>query len=283
MNSRFSLLTVSFLAAMLAAARAGDSAYSGKAPDISIENTPSRWRFGVGYAPLIGLKTEFTGLGIFNSPFTPQPVGGGVDYNYDNGFVRVDSSGNLNDQTWNWGYVANSQFEPADGGFVGFTQTNSLASGSADERDNAGAGIELFTTLDMGPVTFGGIDGHGARWGLRAGLHYARINVDNSDRLSSGLATLTDRFALNDSIPPLAPYSGSFAGPGLLISDNPLRSFSNEGQALVTPPYQPQFKHHESQTYHHHQQHPPPRRRVSPGTRPPVSMAALSFSGRGVR
>ena len=78
--------------------------------------TASRLRLGAAYAPLVGLKTEFGGLGKFNSAFTPKPLGGGRNYNYDDGFVRVDSSDNMGDQTWNWSYDNDSQFNAADGG-----------------------------------------------------------------------------------------------------------------------------------------------------------------------
>ena len=226
MNARLSLLTLSVLSAA-APARAGEP---DAAAPISMASAPSRWRFGAGYAPLIGLKTEFSGLGKFTSPFTPQPTGGGVDYDYDDGFVHVDSSGNIGGKTWNWGHDSDTQ---VSGGSIDFSITHSVANGRADEDASANAGVELFTYYDMGAVGIPGLKQRGATWGFRGGLHYAHLNVDSNNSISSDLSTLTDRFNLDGVIPPLAPYEGSFFGPGPLLNDSPSRTITTGGQALV--------------------------------------------------
>jgi hypothetical protein len=224
MNARLSLLTLSALSLVPGAASAGEPA----AAPISIAPTPSRWRLGASYAPLVGLKADFGNLGNFNSRFAPQPRGGGVDYNYDDGFVHVDSSGNLGGETWNWGYENDSQYNPQGGGSVDFTITNSLSNGRADEDNRAASGVELFGYYDMGSAGFAG-----ATWGFRGGLHYARINIDNDDAVSSNLTTITDRFSLDGVIPPIAPYTGSFSGPGPLLNDSPTRTIAPGGVALI--------------------------------------------------
>lgn len=157
-----------------------------------------------------------------------------MDYTYDDGFVHVDSSNNLGDLTWNWGYQNDAQYDPANGGSIAYSITSSRANGSAEERDNAEAGVELFACYDMGAVDFGGLEGKGARWGLRGGFHYAHLETSNRDRALAGLSTVTDVFALDGVIPPLAPYAGSFGGPGPLIGDDPVRTITNGGTALVT-------------------------------------------------
>lgn len=225
MNARLSLLSLSLLSA--APLRAGE-------PIDLAPSVQSPWRFGIGYAPLLGVKTEFNGLGRFNSPFTPQPTGGGVDYDYDNGFVHVDSSQNAGGKTWNWSYDQSSQYNAANGGSIDYSLTNSLSNGRASERDNAAAGIELFTLLDMGAAELGGLAPKGSRWGFRGGFHYAHIDIDNTDVLSTNLTVLTDSFNLDGTIPPQAPYVGSFNGPGPLIGDSPTRTISSGGTALVT-------------------------------------------------
>ena len=236
MNPRPALFAVPLVAACLSPARAGEPAPSAKDAVITAPATPSRWKFGVGYAPVFGLEVNFSGLGRFTNPNAIQPTGGGVDYTYDDGFVHVDSSNNLGDLTWNWGYQNDSQYDPANGGSIAYSLTNSRANGSAEERDNAEAGVELFACYDMGAVVFGGMgmEDKGARWGLRGGFHYAHLETTNRDRALSGLSTVSDVFALDGVIPPLAPYTGSFNGPGPLIGDDPVRTLSNSGTALVT-------------------------------------------------
>lgn len=229
MNARLSLLTFSVLSAAAIPAIAGEPA----AAPMSMASAPSRWRFGAGYAPLIGLKTEFSGLGKFSSPFTPQPLGGGVDYDYDDGFVHLDSSGNIGGQTWNWGHDSDTQVNPANGGSIDFSITNSVANGRTDEDSSANGGVEIYAYYDMGAVDIPGLRERGATWGFRGGLHYAHINVDSNNSIRSDLSTLTDRFTLDGVIPPLAPYVGSFGGPGPLLGDSPSRTITTGGKALV--------------------------------------------------
>lgn len=229
MKARLSLLTLSVLGSAAIPAHAGEPA----AAPISVAPAPSRWRVGAGYAPLIGLKTEFSGLGNFNSPFTAQPTGGGVDYDYDDGFVHVDSSDNIGGKTWNWGYDSDAQYNPANGGSIDFSITNSVSNGRASEDSSADLGVELFAYYEMGAASIPGLKERGATWGFRGGLHYARINVDSNGTVAANLSTLTDRFTLDGVIPPLAPYEGSFFGPGPLLNDSPSRTITTGGQALV--------------------------------------------------
>jgi len=231
MTARISLLTLSVLSVVASPARAGEPA--NPPPADSAPAAPSRWRFGLGYAPLLGLKTEFSGLGTFHSAFAPQALGGGVNYNYDNGFVHVDSSNNAGGATTNWGYQNNSQYHVAGTGSIDYTLTNSLANGRADEDSGAQQGFEGYAYLDMGAVGIPALKDRGATWGFRAGLHYARVNVDNGGLVAADITTLTDSFALGGTIPPSAPFSGSFAGPGPLLNDAPTRSVATGGQALV--------------------------------------------------
>ncbi|MES2923637.1 MAG: hypothetical protein V4819_18925 [Verrucomicrobiota bacterium] len=234
MNARLSLLTLSVLGAAASPAHAGEPA----AAPISVASAPSRWRFGAGYAPLIGLKTEFNGLGNFNSPFSGKPTGGGVNYNYDDGFVHVDSSGNLGGETWNWGYDGQDangmdQYSPANGGSIDFSITNSVSNGRTSEDTSADLGVELFAYYDMGAVAIPGLKERGATWGFRGGLHYARVNVDSNGSVAADLTTLTDRFTLDGVIPPPGPYAGTKFGPGPLLNDSPSRTITTGGPALV--------------------------------------------------
>lgn len=229
MTTRISLLTLAAWCVAANPARAGEPA----AAPITIDPAASRWRVGAGYAPLLGLKTEFSGLGTFHSAFAPQPLGGGQNYNYDNGFVHVDSSGNAGGQTWNWSYANASQVQAAGAGSLDYSLTNSLANGRATENNTADAGVECFTYLDMGTVGIAALRQRGATWGFRGGLHYARVNAANSELIASGSSTLTDNFNLGGTIAPLAPYTGSFNGPGPLINDAPTSSVGTGSPALV--------------------------------------------------
>jgi len=222
------LLSLPLIVLTTAFATAGDDPQSdSKHSDVvTYPAASSPWRVGVGSAQLLGLKTSFSGLGKFNSPFAAQPLGGGVNYDYDNGFVHVDSSGNAGAQSWNWGYQNSSQYQSSGSGTMNFSITNSNADGAVDHRDCADPGIELFAYYDMGAIGFSPLKERKATWGFRGGIHYSHIGVENSGLLATSLTTLTDSFGLNGTVPPSAPYSGSFAGPGPLLGDHPQRTIS---------------------------------------------------------
>jgi len=233
-----SLLTIGSLGVIAPATFAADldtgTSDSKAAAAVTMPGQSSPWRFGADYAPFLGLKTNFNGLGRFRSPFAPQPLGGGRNYDYDNGFVYVDSSGNLGGQTWNWGYANNSQYNPAGTGSINYTLTNSLANGHAEEDGGGKAGFELTGYRDMGPVNWAAVGGRQATWGLRGGLQYAHVGVSNHDLLASGITTTTDSFDLGGTLPPGAPYTGSFGGPGPLLGDSPTRTVTTGPGALIS-------------------------------------------------
>ncbi|MFD0895929.1 hypothetical protein KBB96_08280 [Luteolibacter ambystomatis] len=226
MTSRFLPLSVFALAA---AAHAGQPV-----SEMVMPEPTSPWRFGIGGAQILGIKTDFTRLGTFQSSFTPQPLGGTVNRDYDDGFVHIDSSGNLGNATTNWSYNNASQYNPAGTGSINYSITNSRATGSAREDGGANPGVDLFAYRDMGPVGFSGLDGHKATWGFRAGLMYSHLGISNHDAVFTGLTTVTDSFDLGGTIPPQAPYTGSFNGPGPLLGDQPIRTISNGGTGFVT-------------------------------------------------
>ena len=116
---------------------------------------------------------------------------------------------------------------------MSYTLTNSLADADVSDDGENASGIECYTYFDMGAATYPLLKDLGATWGFRGGLHYARVDVDNGSALRSGTFVLTDRFNLGGGVPPQAPYSGSFASPGPLIGDSPVRSTSAGAAALV--------------------------------------------------
>jgi len=229
MNARLTLMTLSLLGSAAHPLLAGTPA----AEVITQDPAPSRLRFGAAYAPIVGMKTEFGGLGRFNSAFTPQPLGGGRDYDYDDGFVHLDSSGNLGGETWNWGYENDAQIDPGGTGSLDLSITNSSASAGASDDNQAESGIEFFAYYDMGPLNIPALKSLKANWGFRGGFHYAHVDAANSSTLSSRSVTVTDRYDLNGIIPPLGPYSGSFNGPGPLIGDSPDRTTGAGATAFV--------------------------------------------------
>lgn len=182
-----------------------------------------RWRFGASFAGFVGVKTSFTGLGTFQSPFAPAPLGGGTNYNYDDGFVRLDATGNLGGLTWNWGYNNASQYNAAGTGSISSSISNSTANGSIEDVSGGGGGFELMAYYEMGTVAWGSNEKKRPVWGVRSGLQYARLGTGNRDSATADVVRTTDTFDLGGIIPPGAPYAGSSVGPGPVIGDAPTR------------------------------------------------------------
>ena len=184
----------------------------------------SGWRFGFGYAPIHGLDARFSDNDPSQSSFSPQPLGGGQNYEYDDGFVRLDSTGNAGGLTTNWGYEGSAQYNPSGGGTMSFSITNNIASSETTDSDDSAPGFEFFGYYEIGELPTLTLGGGSARWGVKATLHYANISISDSGTQTADFNRVTDTFALNGVVPPLAPSSGSFSGPGPLISDSPTRS-----------------------------------------------------------
>lgn len=193
--------------------------------------TSSRWRVGAGYAPMVGLRAEFSGFGDFQNPLPALPAPGpGQNYFYLDGSVQVDSSGNAGGLTTFWSYNNAAQYDPTAFGGQGAINFNGLAGGlnnagtAAESNIAAAAGFDLYGYLHLGDLSIPNNTGRSASWGLRMGAQYSRVDVTNRDTLNSGVATVTDSFNLNGVIPPGAPYTGTFLGPGPLLGDTPVRT-----------------------------------------------------------
>jgi hypothetical protein len=202
-------------------ASAGDLP-SSKAAAIESPPPESRWRFGVSFAPLLNVKAGFSGLGAFRNPLPILPVGGGQNYEYDDGYVRVDDSGNNGGVTNYWGYDNASQYD-AGSNTLSFNLTNSLQSGRAGETEEASPGFEVFGYLDMGDIA--DLAGRQVRWGFKGGLHYANVSVGGKGSLTSDIIRVTDSFDTTGiTLFPSPGYQGTPGGNGPIIGDSPDRT-----------------------------------------------------------
>ena len=133
--------------------------------------------------------------------------------NYIDGFVHDDSSGNAGGQTWNWGYQNSSQISGNNLLLHGINYPG----GGQNQTDDPQQGFELSYFRDFGHESWG-------RWGLKAAFGYTDISIKNNSPISGNL--ITDTYSLGGIVPPIAPYSGSFSGPGPVINRSPSSSLS---------------------------------------------------------
>ncbi len=189
----------------------------------------SPWRFSAGYAPTIGLRTEFSGFGQLQNPGPLPAPAPATNYFYLDGSVQVDGSGNVGGQTYNFAYQNNSQYDPlafGGQGAINYTGIAGPVSGGSVKDDNvaAAAGFDLSASLHLGSLAIPAAGGRSATWGLRMRGQYTRVDMTNRDTVAMGLTTINDSFNLRGTIPIAAPYPGSLNGPGPLLDDVPVRT-----------------------------------------------------------
>lgn len=181
-------------------------------------------RFSLGARFGFNFKADFRNVPL---PFTPTPavspgpVAGGVDHNYDDGYVRVDSSGNAGGTTWNWGYQNASQVVGDTMQFHARLPQTGFGASSQGSNDDPQYGLELTYQRVIGNFMSSG------HWGLEAAFGYTDLDLHGQRSGVASSTLTTDSFPLNGVLPPGAGYSGTFVGPGALLGDFPTRSVAH--------------------------------------------------------
>jgi hypothetical protein len=183
------------------------------------EFVTNRFTFSARFG--LNISARFTGPASLplsgNARTTPR----GDLYNYDDGYVLTDISGNLGGQTWYWGYDDSaSQISGNTVLLNRSTATGDLSSPSFDSDPQLGA--ELTYNRMLGTT-------RNLRYGLEGAANYLNISLHNNSAASGTLSRLTDAYPFTPgATPPAAtpsnPYQGSFEGPGFVVGDTPVSS-----------------------------------------------------------
>ena len=172
----------------------------------------------------VSAGASFHGRASFRSSADPQPwannpgsATAGTDHSYDDGYNRVDSSGNFANQTTYWGYQ-----NPAQDSGTAITLNSARtvidASGADESPDSPQPALEVYWQRDLRET---------GRWrfGVRSALRLQQIDLEERTLLGTTLETVSDAYPYA-GIPPGAPFAGSFAGPNFLLSDIPARTIA---------------------------------------------------------
>ena len=243
MSIRIFLLAPTFISVAATLPLAAGVPVGGKAPAEMAAASPARghWRVTAGvmqrslggfdWAPsthslpgllLIGAGSSNAGIGAIG------PAGSYADRVYEDGFVKLDGGTvALGGDTWNWGYTDASQ---VDAGFLSFhggngtaasaTAASTLRSGRWSDQPEAVAPyvqLEWIEPLNE-HLNFGWLGGFSF---LSSDVSRAGSTFSASKGRTDYDIRYTDRYDLGGVVPPGAPYSGSLAGPGPLISNLP--------------------------------------------------------------
>jgi hypothetical protein len=189
------------------------------------DDSGAQWNhFGLNFRTGFNIRTKFSEPSSLSLP--PGPGAGlALNHQYRDGFVNADSSGNQGGVTWNWGYQSASQIS---GGDVLMHANGGLAGADEHYTGDPSLGLDFSYVRDIGHYKWG-------QWGIKIAFGYSHISVHDDDAISANLETATDKYALNGVVPPLAPYTGSFNGPGPVLGSEPIsRSISSAGAAIIT-------------------------------------------------
>lgn len=163
---------------------------------------------------------------------SPSSVGDANSYanrTYDDGFVAVDpgtvASGD--GLTWYWGYARAEQYNAAadtltfsrGGGARVMVDTVKNASLNDDDRIETW-GVELTAGGRMGEygkAVLGWQAGLGLLWNVDSRI----TGSTYAETISEQQFSVVDVYPLDGVVPPAAPYSGTYDGPGPLIPNQP--------------------------------------------------------------
>jgi len=134
---------------------------------------------------------------------------------YQDGYVGIDSSTNRDDLTWYWGY-ANSDQIAGNNLLLTHSSSGPLV---ADFKNDPQAGLEISYARQLGERS-------GTKWGIETAFTYLDLDL-RSGGIADPRVLAVDAFPLGIQAPPLAPYVGTYEGPGALIGDTPTRYPAN--------------------------------------------------------
>lgn len=170
----------------------------------------------VGFNISAGFESTATG-GSGGVRTTPN----GDAYNYDNGYVLTDVSGNAGGQTWYWGY--DDSTAQISGNTILLNRTTASGAPTSVSQDaDPSPGVELLYQLSLGT--------HGRlRHGIEAGAAYQYVHASAPGSATATLTATTDAYSFAaggtpPSATPSSPYQGTSQGPGFLISAAPSSS-----------------------------------------------------------
>ena len=168
----------------------------------------------VGASGLFNVKASFSDSGTFTLPQGATGATGtpGVDHVYDDGYVKVDATGNAQGYTSFWGYQSASQYDAGSQTLTFHSATSYTGSSSSDKNAGPFVGVEAAYGTDLfnwDTVHLG--------WEVGAGLTPILIH----DSLSTPVTVNQSLFSFNTGgiVMPTAPYNGGSSGLGPTIHD----------------------------------------------------------------
>jgi hypothetical protein len=203
------------MAALLAA-----TAINSRADDAYTNRLTLSARFG------FNVSARFKAVRGLVAPAPPsRTTPNGDKYNYDDGYVLTDISGNFGNQTWYWGYDNSSR--QTVGNSIQLSKTTVTGGSSPATADgDPSPGFEIMYNRplgNLGPLTYG----------FEIAGNYMNLSLRNTQILGAKVHRVTDSYDFTPgTTPPTAtsdaPYQGSYGGPGFVVGSTPSSSTSSD-------------------------------------------------------
>jgi hypothetical protein len=187
-------------------------------------------RIGFNGRAAFNLEASFKNLGEAPAATDIGPAIDGVDHFYDDGYNRVDSSGNSDGTTWFWGYDRSSQVQEGE---LSLSSSYSEGSGAVEGTgDEPHWGAESTYARELGW-------NNSYWWGVVAGFGWHDIRFTERHTFTSDAVRVTDTYVIPNGVPG-APYRGQFddvGGP--VVGATPTRQVTSiPGGAMTSGRYE---------------------------------------------
>jgi hypothetical protein len=173
---------------------------------------PERNRIGASFRAAFNANVNFLGVGAFAPVAPTRLTPDGAPFNYDNGYVLTDDTGNVMGVTRYWGYDSATQ-KTVDGTIL-MHSTSSAGISTRGTEDDPRLGFELTYSRELGR-------GKHLRWGVESAFNYMNVCVQDSRPLSIAATRVTTPYQLPPLEgggfvdPPTPYYHGTALTPGL--------------------------------------------------------------------
>ncbi len=165
--------------------------------------------FRIGALVALNAHANFSMNGNFNISGNNLAAG-----NFDDGYIRQDSTGNAGGYSSYWGYNNNSQYNAASGNLTLHSASSFSGQSDTSASDSFSAGFELA----YGDSYW---NWNGAKIGWEFGFGILPISITDRSPMSVGLTQNTYTFPTYGFTATPTPYQGSYDGTGgALISTN---------------------------------------------------------------
>ena len=145
-----------------------------------------------------GISARFKNAGNMSLGSGGRITPDGNAYNYGDGYVLTDASGNRGGQTWNWGYDSSSQISGNTILMHQTTVSENISSSAGADLSSPGWGGELIYDREFGS--------HGnLRYGLESAISYLNLSLQTSGSGVGDITQTTDAYPFAPA-PPRRPH-----------------------------------------------------------------------------